>query len=97
MRDIAVEPGCYDSTHHAIPLDFLFIVQFVPARDTAGVKVRYPLDVFLDRGYQIPFHNLHVVDVVDEFYVWRVYLLHCTYTPGGVIAHIVGMIYFAVQ
>jgi hypothetical protein len=97
MRDIAVESGCQDSTHHAIPLDFLFIVQFVPAGDTAGVKVRYPLDVFLDRGYLISFHNLHVVDVVDEFYVGRIYFLHCTHTPGRVIAHIVGMIYFAVQ
>ena len=41
--------------------------------------------------------NLHVIDIVQEFHPWRVYLLAYRNTPSGVIRLIIGMIDLTIQ
>src|SRR6266446_6882304 len=40
-----------NTAHHAIPLHFLRRVEFVASRDAAGMKVRDPVNIFLNRAY----------------------------------------------
>src|ERR1700755_3082360 len=49
VRHVTVEIGGRDAAHHAIPLHFLRSVQLVAPGHAAGVEVRDPLDVALDR------------------------------------------------
>ena len=97
VRDVAMEIRGRDSAHDPIPLHFLLIVQFMPAGNAAGVEVPDPLNILLDGVDQIAFHNLHVVDVVQELHVRRIHLLHHLHTPGGVIAHVILVIHLAIQ
>ena len=66
MGDEAAKVGGDDAAHHAVPLDFLSGVKFVAARNAAGVEVADPIDVFLNGADEVAFHDLHVVDVVEE-------------------------------
>ena len=69
---VSFEVRCGDSAHHAVPLDFLRAVEFVPAGNSAGVEVAHPFDIFLDGGYEVTFHDLHVIDVVEQLHARRV-------------------------
>ena len=49
-------------------VQFLRVVDLVPARHTRRVEVRDPLDVVLDRRDDIPVHDLGVVDVEQHLH-----------------------------
>src|SRR3984957_15766359 len=69
----------------------------MPSRHATGMKVADHVDIFLDRGDQIAFHDLHVVDVVKSLYARGVDGRENLKAPGGVVAHVVVMIDLAVQ
>src|ERR1035438_9621782 len=70
MRHISLVICRGDPAHHPIPLHFLRVVQFMPSWYTPGVKVSQPLNVSLDCGDQITFHNLHVINIVQQPNIW---------------------------
>src|SRR5260370_37614282 len=92
VGDEAAKVGCGDSTHNAVPLDFLDGVKFMAAGNSAGVEVADPIDVFLDGADEIAFHDLHVVDVVQELDAGGIDGLNDLDAPGGVVAHIVSVV-----
>src|SRR5664279_1825901 len=61
VGNVAFVSGGYDAAHDAIPLDFLGVVEFVTAGNSACVVVAEPLAVLLDGADEITFHDLHVV------------------------------------
>ena len=66
MGDIAIEPGRENTAHHAVPLHFLRIVQFMPSGYAAGMEMAHPLNILLDRSDKVAFHDLHVIDVIKQ-------------------------------
>ena len=81
VRDVAFVACFGDAAHHAVPLYFLRAVQFVPAGHAAGVEVAHPLNIFLNGGDQIAFHDLHVINVVEQFDARRIDCLHHFQAP----------------
>src|SRR5713101_7647656 len=66
VRHIPMVISSGDAPHDAIPLHFLGAIQLVPMRNSTGVEVAEPVNIFLDGADQVPFHDLHVVDVVQQ-------------------------------
>ncbi len=61
-----VEVG--DGLGHGAPLEFLSIVEFVAAGNASSVEMANVLDVFSDRADDVAFHDLHVIDVVQQLH-----------------------------
>src|SRR6266850_4483751 len=97
VGDVAAEVGGGDAAHHAVPLNFLGGVELVAAGNPAGVEVGDPIDVFLDSADEIPFHDLHVIDVVEQLDAGRDDGLDHLHSPGGVVAHVVVVVDLAVE
>src|ERR1700722_19270978 len=81
VRHVALEAGRRDPTHHSIPLHFLRTVELMPAGNPTRVEVSKPLNVLLDGANQVSFHDLHVVDVVQQLDTRRVHCLRHPYSP----------------
>ena len=62
--------------------------------NAAGMKVAYPLRMAPYGCYESALHDLHVVDVVEKLYGWRVDFLHDLYSPIDVVVHVVGVVNF---
>ncbi len=97
MGEVALVIQVGDGFGDCSPLQFLRVVQFVTAGDAAGVEVADVLNVIGDGADDVAFHDLHVIDVVEQFHPWRVYALHHIDAPGGVVALIVVVVDLAVQ
>src|SRR6266571_9023593 len=89
MRHVTLKPSVGDGPHHAVPPHFLRVIELMPPGHTTGMKVSNPLQVLADRIDEIAFHNLHVVDVIQQLHVRRIYFLHHTHAPGRVVAHVI--------
>ena len=48
-------------------------IDFMPPRNTSRVEVAEDVDVFPDGRNQVSFHNLHVVDVIEQLHALRVH------------------------
>src|ERR1700747_792811 len=85
---VAREVEIGDSPHHPLPLDSWGCVEFVTSGTPSGMEVPKPLYVGANGVDEIPFHDLHVVDVVEQLDARRVYLADNAHAPGGVVAHV---------
>src|ERR1700694_4136677 len=97
VGDVAAEVCSGDASHNAYPLDFLGVVEFAAAGHAAGVEVGDPIDIFLDGTDQVTFHDLHVIDVVEQFDAGRINGLNDLHSPSGVVAHVVFVVDLAVE
>jgi hypothetical protein len=97
VGNIPIETRVGNGSHNTVPLNFLLVVEFVTAGHTAGMKMGDPLEVPPDGIDEIPFHQLHMVDVVEEFHVGRIDLLHHPHSPRGFVTHIIRMVHLAVE
>src|SRR5262249_29639312 len=68
VRVVAGKLEIGDGPCDSPPVEFLRIVQFVPPRVAARMKVADPLDVLPDRPDDVSFHDLHVIDVVQQLH-----------------------------
>src|SRR5690349_16771548 len=78
-------------------VELLRAVDLVAARHAAGMEMADPLDVVADRADHIAFHDLHMIDVVQQLYVGRAYALHHGGTERGVVALVAGVVDLAVE
>src|SRR5690348_12735866 len=97
MSHVPTKATVCDRSHDSIPLNFLMMVKFVTAWNSTGVEVPDRFNVLPDRPDQVSFHDLHMVDVIKQLHVGRIYFLYHAYPPRGVIAHVVRMINLAVE
>jgi len=97
MCYIAPEFCRCNGAHHAIPLYLLSVVKLVPPRHAAGMEMADPRDVRPNRRQSVPFHDLHVINVVEQLHVWRIHLFHYAHAPCGMVSHVVGVVHLAVS
>src|SRR5688572_13747122 len=67
------------------------------ARHAAGMEVGDVLPVVTDGPDDVPLHDLHMVDVVEELHPRRAHPPHHRYAERGVISLVVWVIHLAVQ
>ena len=68
MRDITLKVKIGDSGSDGVIVQFLGVIDFMPTRDAARMKMSDPVDVVADRADDIAFHDLHMIDVVQQFH-----------------------------
>src|SRR5256714_4585708 len=95
--DVASVVGRGDTAHDSVPLYFLSAIKFVAVRNAPGVEVAEPVNIFLNGADQVAFHDLHVIDVVEKLDARGVNRLNHLKAPGGVVAHVIFVIDFAVE
>jgi hypothetical protein len=97
VRKVARVTGVHNGFRHRPPLQFLRAVQFVPPGHAAGMEVRDVLDILPDGADDIAFHDLHVIDVVQQLHARRIHALDQFHAPDGVVALIVVVVDLAVE
>ena len=97
LRHKTLEPSLDNSFHHGRVIDLLRLIDFAPAGHPARMVVGNVLMVLADDGDQVPFHNLHMVDVVEQFEVLGTDLFAELDTPGAMVTHVIVMISLAVE
>ena len=86
-----------DRLHHATVVQLLRVVDLGAAGHAAGVIVRDVLRVGANRRDDVAFHDLHVVDVVQQLEARRRDALHDLHGPRRVVGLVVLVIDLAVQ
>src|SRR5271165_3772513 len=94
---VSLVAGIGDAAHYPVILDLLVVIELVAAGNAAGVEVPEDSDVGGDGRDEISFHDLHVVDVVEQLDVRRVDFVHYGRAPGGAIGHVVLVVHLAVE
>src|SRR5579883_269485 len=97
MCHISTEIGSHNGLHHCWVLDFLGCIDLMPPWNAASVEVTNHIFVLTDGGNQVTFHDLHVVNIVEQFYARRIYLSHHPCSPRRMVCHVVRMVALAVQ
>jgi hypothetical protein len=69
----------------------------MPSGYAAGMEVADVSDVVANGVDDIAFHNLHVIDVVQQFHTRRIHALHHVDTPRRTVGLIVLVVDLAVQ
>src|SRR3954447_23187340 len=68
VRDEAIEFQIGDGLCDGAPVQLLRIIELMPAGHAARVEMADVLDILLNRADDVSLHDLHVVDVVEQFY-----------------------------
>src|ERR1039457_663959 len=97
MRKISRETGIHDGFRHRPPLQLLRAVQLMPAGYAAGVEVSDVLDVLPDGADDRAFHDLHVINVIQQLHARRIHALDEFHAPDRVVALIVVVVDLAVE
>src|ERR1700721_1340860 len=97
VRDVALVVKIRDGGGDGVIVQFLAVIDFMPSGDAAGVKMSDPIDVVADRTDDIALHDLHMINVVQQFHARRIDAAHHRNAKGGVITLISRMIDFAVE
>ena len=94
---MALVAGLEDRAHDRRIVQLLRLVDLVPAWVAAGVVVEKILVIVADRPDDIPLHDLHVVNVVQQPEPLRVDRLAKLHAPVGAVAHVILVIHAAVE
>src|SRR5205085_667104 len=85
VRQEALEVQIRDRLSNGSPVHFLSTVDFMTTRIPACMEVADIGNVLPDGPNEIPFHNLHVIDVEKQLHTRRVDALHQLDAPGRMI------------
>ena len=94
---MALVAGLEDRAHDGRVVQLLRLVDLVSARVAAGVVVEQILVIVADRPDDIPLHDLHVVNVVQQPEPLRVDRLAKLHAPVRAVAHVILMVHAAVE
>src|SRR5687768_14267975 len=92
LRDITLESGLGDRARDCRIVELLRGVYLVPSRHAGSVIVTDVLVIVADGANDIPFHDLHVVDVVQQLETIGADFLRQRDAPRRTIALVVRMI-----
>src|SRR5690349_12631499 len=67
LRHKTLVSSFYNSCHDSRVVKFLSIVYFMAARNSSSVIVRNILLILFNGGNDVAFHNLHVIDIIQQF------------------------------
>src|ERR1700733_6640856 len=97
VRDVALVVKIRDGAGDGVIVQFLAVIDFMPSGDATGMKMSDPVDVVADRTDDIALHDLHMINVVEQFHPRRIDATHHRNAKGSVITLIPRMIDFAVE
>ena len=97
LAEVPIKPRLTNGVHDGWVMDLLIFVDLMPARISGRVIVGEVLMVVTDRTDQVSFHDLHVIDVVEQLNMGRVDPFDDLDAPGRAIALIVEMVDFAIE
>src|ERR1022692_4690061 len=97
VGEIAFELQVRDGLRDGAPVELLRVVELVASGHAAGVEVADVLDVVADGADDVAFHDLHVVNVVEQFDARRTHRLNHFDAPAGVVALVVLVVHLAVE
>src|SRR5512146_445855 len=97
LADEAGESGIGDRLHDSMVVQLLRLVDLVATGHATSVEMGDVLDVRANRADHVAFHDLHVIDVVEQLDARRSDALHDLHAERRVIGLIVVMIDFAVE
>ena len=97
LRYVAFEAGIDNGFHHRRIVDLLRLVDLVPTGVTARMVVPNVLMILANGPDDVTFHDLHVVDIIQQLEVVRPHTLAEVRAPGGMIAHVILVIHLAVE
>ena len=92
VADVALVGSGGDSLHDRRVVNLLLVVEVLATGVASGVEVADAVDVVGDVADEIAFHDLHVVDVVEQLEAGRADGLAQGHAPGGAVALVVGMV-----
>ena len=78
-------------------VEFLAGIKFMSAGHARRVVVADVLVVSLNAANDVTLHDLHVIDIVEQFEMGRVDAVAECCAPSGVITLVIGVIHFRVQ
>src|SRR5437867_2995182 len=93
----AGETSVGDRPGDRVPVQLLRVVELVPAGHATGVKITDVVRMLPNRANDVPFHDLHVIDVVEKLHPRRIDAFHHPGAERRVVTLIVVMIDLAVQ
>src|SRR5581483_2351524 len=97
MRQITTIPCFQDRAYNRWIVQFLRFIQIVTAR-IPGSMIMGEVWVILTNGADnIPFHNLHMINVVQQLDAWRVHQLTHLNSPRCFITLVIRVIHLAIQ
>ena len=97
MADEPRIAGFGNGAHDGRVVDLLGLVQVVATGVAGRVEVPYVADVVPDGPDQVAFHDLHVIDVVEQLDPRRADTLADGHAPLGAVALIVRVVHLAVE
>src|SRR6266487_1643074 len=97
VRHVSAEPGVGDGGSDRVPVELLCAVQLVATGHAAGVEVSDEGRVVANRPDDVAFHDLHVIDVVQQLHARRRHALHHGDPERRVVSLVVLVIDLAVQ
>src|SRR5213078_2320128 len=89
--------GVRDGGGDGVPVQLLRAVQLMAAGHPTRVEVPDGCRVVADRPDDVAFHDLHVINVVEQLHAWRRHAFHHGDAERGPVALIPGVIDLAVQ
>src|SRR5207253_2980160 len=81
--EVSFIAGRRNSLYNWLILQFLSFVKFITTRISRRVIVAEIGMMLADGSYDITFHDLHMVDIVEQPHRWRIDHSAHLYTPGG--------------
>ena len=67
LGNVALKPSFNDGLANGRVIEFLSVVDLVSARIAAGMIVAEILVALLDGSNDVAFHDLHVINIVEQF------------------------------
>ena len=97
MTNVSVVARIPDGCHNRGIVDFLVFIKIIPSWIASSVIMGNVLAVFANGADQIPFHNLHVIYIVQQLDPRRFDTLNHFYPPPSQVTLIICMVHLAVQ
>src|SRR6267378_4343537 len=91
------KPRLDDRARDGVPIQLLRVVQLVASGDAAGMEVADVTRVVANRANHVAFHDLHVIDVIEQLHARRPDGLDDVGAERRVVTLIVLVIDFAVE
>src|SRR5207249_6085762 len=97
VRYETLEARVGDGRRDGVPVELLRAVQLVAAGHAPGMEVGDVVPVGADRADHVAFHDLHVVDVVQQLDARRIDRLHDGDAERRVVSLVIRVVHLAVQ
>ena len=97
MGDDSLIPKVRDAFADTCIIHLLCIIKLMTPRISGSMEVAHVFEIVPDGPNDVTLHDLHVINIVEQFPPWRIHPLANLYAPSGVVTHIPWVVDLAVQ